>query len=552
MSGVVTYDETEIINFLYKSLNLGEWWKELLVFNDDNEVDIYKSTETIAWSESRTATVIAEKFGKCLSYVEFSGQWYAWNGRIHIPCEGISTARKLVGFYVTAIEYALDHIESVIDKKVEQVKKDGGENSLEKAKKYKDLYNIGYKPQRQFRNRLHSNAGVTSLTLFLQSEVAVSSKYYENDHNWFVMRNCVMDLEKFRAGEDDGVLVEHDPSRPVTRYFDADYNSMENYGHWDRFLESSLPKPNVRDYLQMVCGAAFMAETKTKVIINAIGKKDTGKSIFIGTFYDLCQAGAGYMKAPDALSIMKIQGQNFGQDKFRGQRMIIISEPDETQVPDTAFLKRFSGDDVVESSDKYAKSTAWRPQGILFIASNNHLKINTRDKATVDRIKIVEFPNQFLDPGPGVPEELQKIPDLKEKISMDSGRVLTWILEGMVMFRENGFTFNEPAEIAVSQENLVVDSSSAIEWGQELTAEGTLVYDLDTPIYKCLNIKQAFSSYMVWCDEANTKALSRKFFTKDIVATYGELELSDGFRIPGLAPTQKFAKYDPQVSGYPM
>lgn len=550
MSGNLVYNENEIIDYLYKKLNLGNWWRDLLVFNDNGEVDVEKSTETISWSDIRTAKIIGEKFGPCLSYVELIDKWYAWNGIIHVPCEGTSTVRKLMGFYATAVEYALEHIESVIVKKADSIRKEQMDKSEENAKKTMNLYVNGYKKHRMFRDKLNSNAGIISVLAAVRTEVAISSKYYENDHDWFVMRNCVMDLKKFRLGEEQGVLLPHDPSRPVTRYFDADY-TLNNLGHWDKFIKSSLDNDAVRKYIQQIVGAAFMATAKTKVIVNLIGAKDTGKSIFIGAFHDLCQGGAGYISMPDALSIMKVQGQNFSQDSFRGQRMVAISEPDENQIPDTAFLKRWSGDDLVETSNKFAKMVGWKPQGILFIASNNFLKINIRDAATVDRIKLIEFKNKFLPPGPGVPEEYTKIPDLADRIKDDRDRVLMWIIEGMVSYRNAGFVFDEPAEVAVAQDQFVSNSSSAMEWFTDMRESGLINYDLNVPLSQCLSVSDAFASYMQWCKEVNNKALNRKFFVGDLVSHFGETKRSSGIRLPGFFATNEFKlKYLANQTGY--
>lgn len=552
MSGNVAYNENEIVNFLYNELKLGAWWKELLVFDDNGEIDIDKSSETIAWSETRTAKIVAEKFGPRLSYVEVSNQWYAWNGIIHVPCEGVSTARKLIGFYVTAVEYALEHIENIIIAKANQIRAENKDKAEDNAKAMLNLYKNGYKKHRDFRNRMNSNAGITSVIATIQTEVSISSKYYENDHDWFVMRNCVMDLKKFREGNDDNnILVGHDPVRPVTRYFDADYDLETNFGHWDKFIASSLPAPETQEYIQQIIGAAFMGQSKTKVIVNLLGKKDSGKSIFIGTFFDLCRAGAGYVSMPDPLSIMKVQGQNFSQDKFRGQRMVALSEPDEHQTPDTPFIKRYSGDDLVETADKYAKMTGWRPQGILFIASNNALKIDIRDSATVSRIKIIEFPVQFVPAGPGVDPAFEQIPDIKEKISQDRNRVLMWIVEGMLKFRANDFTFDEPASVVASQDAFVAGISSALEWATDMLENELLFIDLDEPISKCLTITDAFKGYMLWCKETNTRPTSRKLFVKDMVVKYGETQRSSGIRFPGFRVTDNYRMmYTPENSGY--
>lgn len=544
-------------SFLYRSLNLQNWWKDLVVFDekDKNKIDLQKSKESITRTEKRAVSVINKKFGNCLSYVEATKIWYAWDGMIHVPCEGEAAVRKLINFYVDSLSYALTLVEEEVLRQAAEVKANGGENVEEKVKGVKSIYDVGYKKHRMFREYLHSNTGNNAIFASLKIPSAVSRDYFESDHDWFVMRNCVMDLKKFRAGEVDDVLVPHDPSQPITKYFDADYNgNPETNGAWDKFIESSLPQEDIRNYVQEVIGAAFMATTKTKVVLNLLGKKDSGKSVFLETFYDLCCGGAGYSSMPDPGSIMQVQSQNFDQDQFRGRRFIAISEPDESKHADAAFLKRFSGDGIVHSAGKYANTYGWRPQGILFVAANNPLKVNIHDPATVERIKIIDFPNQFLPAGPGVPLELTKDIHLGKKLALDSSRILMWVIQGMMAFRDRQFSFNEPVSILHGQEKIVFEGSNTLIWVQDMVDGEFIKIDYTAKISDCLEPKFAYDAFRQWStDEQGIKNVAlRKYFMHDIKEKYGEPQRSNGKQfIPGLVALPRFIQqYNPGQSPF--
>lgn len=544
-------------SFLYRSLNLQDWWKDLVVFDkkDKNRIDLFASQESITRTEKRAVTVIHQKFGNCLSYVEATKIWYTWDGMIHVPCEGEAAVRKLINFYVDSLSYALALIEDEVLRQVAEVKANGGDGVEDKVKSIKSIYDFNFKKHRMFREYLHSNSGNNALFASLKVPTAVSRDYFESDHDWFAMHNCVMDLKKFRAGETDGVLVPHNPIQPITKYFNADYD-MEaiSNGAWDTFISSSLPDEEVRNYVQEVVGAAFMATTKTKVVLNLLGKKDSGKSVFLETFYDLCNGGAGYASMPDPGSIMQVQSQNFDQDQFRGRRFIAISEPDESKPADAAFLKRFSGDGLVHSAGKYANSYGWRPQGILFVASNNPLKVNIHDPATVERIKIIDFPVQFKSAGPGVPAELTKDVNLGQKLGMDGSRILMWVIEGMMAFRDRSFTFNEPVSILQGQEKIVFEGSNTLMWIQDMIDGEYMKIDFTTPIKQCLTPKFAYDAYRQWCTEEQgiKNPTMRKFFMHDIKEKYGETMRSSGKEyISGLVALPAFTmQYNPGNSPY--
>lgn len=519
--------ETEILNKLYKELRLDNWWKDLLGQKPSHEdFDIYKAMDSIPRTESTAAAAIEEKMRNYLSYVELTNKWYIWDERIHTPCDGDGIAVKVVKLFYKTLCDALAFVKEYISKQAQAARVAGGDKPEERAAAIMASYEKGeFSKHRSFRDRIATDAGISAVVRMLRTECDVASNYYDNDQRWFVMRNCVLDLDDLRKSTPDNIvftLLEHSPSRPVTKYFDAEYIHDANLTHWDGFLERSIPNRAMRRYLRKVTGAAMMGSSKLRTIPNLYGPPGSGKSVFINTMFKLGKEGAGYSCMPDSKAVVKVSGQNFEQDSFKGRRFIGISEPSHTEKIDDDFLKKFTGDVWVETRTLNVKSSGWVPQGVVFVASNQPLRINTRDKAIVERVQLIEFPIEFEQEIPGVksvPEERRMVMDLEDLILADRSRILSWIIQGMLEFIFEGQKLTPPAEVVSKRNEIVTDASTALRWVEEYVDEGyiQLNFSEDVDIKDCITVNDAYSQYTLWAALAGErKALSRKFFTQDI------------------------------------
>lgn len=523
--------ETEILTELQKELRLDNWWKELLGQEANYEnFDPFVAMDALPRTEVKAAEEVARKFKKMLSFTEYNKRWYIWDGRIHTPCDGEGIAIKVAKFYYTAMCDALEFIQDAIKKEASKIESSAVTGAADEAKKYLAIYEKGeFVKHRAFRDRMATDAGLSALIRLMRTVCDVPKDYFDNDQRWFVMRNCVLDLDALRqsyttACGDESKLVfrfySHAPERNVTKFFDADYNPQENLGHWDGFLTRSIPVEESRRYLQMVVGGAFMGTPKMRIIPNLYGPPHSGKSVFVNTLFQLGQGGAGYADMPDSKAVVKVSGQNFDQDSFRGRRFIGISEPPASEKIDDDFLKRFTGDIWVQTRTLNVKNDGWTPQGVVFVASNNPLKINTREAAIVERVQIIEFPIHF-EKGPGVPEERRMVEGLENLIMDDRSRILTWILIGMRRFVAAGMKLEPPASVLAKRDEIVTDGSAALRFVEEYIEDGLLRVDFDAEPQYCIPINEAYAKYVYWSATAGErKPLTRKFFTQDIENWY--------------------------------
>lgn len=523
-------DEGLLIDRWSAQLDLDNWWKELIGQNIDNpeNFSVEAARDTIPWSEITTSQEIHRKFGHNLTYIEASKTWYAWDGRIHAPCDGEALAYKVGKIYFRAIRRALSEVEALIQSRKHALEL--SQASEEDVKKLADAYSKGLKRQRDYRDRIASDAGLTALVRMMRSDFSVPRDHYDNDQQFLVLKNCVLDLSAMRGDignpESGGRVVPlaHDPSRPVTKYLDASYNHKINYAEsdWWRFLTSSVKDsdPDTLKHIQKVIGAAFMGQRKLRTILNFMGPPSSGKSVLVETLWKLGREGSGYCAMPDSRAITKVQGQNFEQDDFRGRRFIAISEPSSREDIDDDFLKRFTGDENMKTRTLNVQSSDWTPQGILCVSSNAALKINFRDEAIVDRVQVIEFPYKFKDsPSPTNPMEKQRDRSLPDKLSTEDCKsaILNWIIVGMQYYIKDDMSLEPPASVEKHRKNMVSRASSALRWVHELLDDGDLIYEADRQANSHLKVDEAYSRYTLWSAvNGERRPLTKLYFEEDI------------------------------------
>lgn len=541
--------ESEILDMLYKELRLDLWWREL-VGQKDLSFDNFDRETAIAnlpRTEVKAAEAVHEKFKNVLSYTEARNQWYLWDGRIHTPCGGDGIAIKIAKLYYKAMNDALDFIKEYLEKEASKIEAANATNSAEEAKKMREWYDKSeIVRHKTFRDKMSSDAGLNALVRNMKTECDVPSDYYDNDQQWLVVRNGVIDLDSLREkGLKGWAMYSHHPSRAVTKFFDADYNPANvrvNLGHWDRFLLYSIPDGEARTYLQKVTGAAFMGTAKLRTILNLHGPPGSGKSVFINTFFKLGNGGAGYVCMPDSKSIIKVSGQNFEQDSFKGRRFYGISEPPMNDPIDNEFLKKLTGDEWVETRTLNVKSAGWIPQGIPFIASNKALKINTRDSAIVERVQMIEFPIEFKKDHPNPAR--RRVQNLEQLIMDDRERVLEWVIQGMLMFIRDDQQLVPPDSVVALQNEIVTEASTALRWVSEYIQDDLIRIDFEQPEEYFLPVKDAYQRYQYWTAASGEKhPMPLRFFTQDVENRYdGVIRVNGIPRFKGLIVTPEYRK----------
>jgi P4 family phage/plasmid primase-like protien len=498
----------------------------------------------IPHSDLNSAREIYATFEHLVHYVPGSNAWHVWNGVFHEKIDGDLLSQWMTTAYVDVHKAALEQVKAHFKAESDQMSK--ADDRTAHMKLYEKIM---FKEHRDYRDRIHSNGGLQGLNTQVKQIFSVPDNFFGDDRRWLVLLNGVIDLYDLRArpvrpGDLQTLysrLLDHDPARPVYRAVDAELRPWADSSRWRNFLETSLPDPELRKFLAVVTGAAFFGEAKTKIIPILKGEPDSGKTIYIDTIDALA---AGYGGQPDTSSINRVSGPNFEQDQFRGLRFAGVTEPNTDRKVDDSFLKKFTGGDILSTRNLHARSVEWKSQGILFIATNKDLKFDTDDTAIMQRFATVPFPHQFFPKGqvPEGKEEFEQDLDLGPDLLADLDGILSWVLNGMLVYIDEGIDI--PTAVERERERLHVEGNSAISWMINSVENNEQAFVVDpNPKHPKRNktdfvaLNDAHVVYCSWVvsDLGDDAPLDKRAFRAAIEKYLGvEIVKSGAWRIPGL------------------
>lgn len=510
---------------IFKEVNGENWYQEILGWYIDgysvDKLDVFKAEPEIPRSDRYTAEKIASKFRNRVSYVLGTKEWHIWDVRIHRKLTGDGVAKLMVNMYGDQLKKALDEIkyryemQADVENASETDSVVRNKNKAEAKKRYETVF----KEHRRYRNQLDSTNGSRNVVEQLKDYLAVAEDYYDNDRDWFVMKNYVVDVrESWRTGELK--LALHDPSRPVFRYIDADYNPEAEHVALDRFLGTSIADESQAWFLQKALGSALIgAPEKTKTIIDAFGAPDSGKSMLNGVLRALAPE---YCITASPNAVMKAgptggKEADMARDDMRLGRIISFSEV--KRKLDKDFILQYTGGDELTTTRKYRNAIKWVAQGMMIMMSNEGMNIGSQEQAVSDRIKRIHFPHSFRvgseDP------RYEKDATLKDQIIAEREGFLVWLLQGFIGHLTEDAGRDGETKASDSMEMLKMEmqdntNTAAIFW--ESVAMNKYEKDLSAPKAKWVPLVTMIADYRKWCkmtehpqmDEADVKAWMKR------------------------------------------
>lgn len=548
-------DSSKVVKFLITEAKLESWHEALLDGQNQNNgigFDFKRVSDITPMNDIQAGDIFYNKLCVFLSFIPGGQKWYAWDGRIHVPCTDDTVVRGLVEVFYKELTATLDIVDGIITETLRTMKSTGSgddDENVKKMKRNKDLF----KKSRAYAERIGNSSGIDSLVKALKTKLSVSDDYFDNDQRYLVVRNCVFDLDIIRNNGGDldkeGVTLLHNPSRPVTRYLDVDFNPSLDYvnSEWENYLLSSIRDNDVStvNYLKKVTGAAFMGDHGLRTIINIVGPPGSGKSLFLGTFEKMGRHGSGYSASPNSTAITKAQGTNFEQNDFKLRRFIMVSEPPMGDEIDNEFLKKFTGDASINTRTLNVAGSNWTPQGTLFIASNDTLRINSRDSAIVERMQVIKFPYKFKS-NPTEPDEKlinNKLEGIFENNETEKSRILNWMLEGMSAFIDGGRLLDPPESIKKERAKVTASGTASLRWINEVLENKTFADITKTKVDFEVNdgaytpVDEAYRVFKLWCADTGERTTPKRFFTHDLHKKFPEMSYNGKKLFKGLVKT---------------
>lgn len=297
-------------------------------------------------------------------------------------------------------------------------------------------------------------------------------------------------------------LEPHRRSMMFTNLFGTDYNPAAKAPKFEQFMETVVPDPQMRKFLQRAIGYSLTGKPNQRAMMILWGLKRTGKSQFI----ELMQAlfgDYGYTAMAGTFHKVDKRGDAAtpGQHSLKGKRFVSISETDEDAVLDETALKRFTGTDSVSTRALYRKDENWKPQCVVWIVTNNKPMLSPDDTAVWDRVKLAHFPTQFS--AKGGDNTLKEIPDYASLLfAEEAPGIFNWALEGLKEFQELG-GLAEPEQVTEGAEAYRREVDPVSQFWDENIEEGKLGEDSESKI----DAKILYRAYTVWCEENRLKGV---------------------------------------------
>jgi P4 family phage/plasmid primase-like protien len=231
--------------------------------------------------------------------------------------------------------------------------------------------------------------------LFYDSDPDFLNRLDENS-KLMVFDNGVydFDLQCFRAGcPDDSMSLSTKYNYIIPRKGHAITKDIQN------FLQKIQPVKKIRDYLLKVSSKALSGFTGEESFYVLTGTGANGKSKYMEL---LKHVFGEYFKPMDIRILTEKRGTASSAspeiaDK-KGIRMCPFDEPNSNDEINAAFMKIFTGGDMIPARELYKSIFYFKPQFTPFLLCNDLPKI-ADDDGTWRRIKVIDFKSKFLKRG---------------------------------------------------------------------------------------------------------------------------------------------------------
>lgn len=373
-----------------------------------------------------------------------------------------------------------------------------------------------------------SDAGQKAITnrYSVQKGVARSIKEFDTRQELLCLANGTFDLDAMS-------LRDHSPADLLTRRMPFAYDSDATCPLWEQAMEGWIPDKEVRDYVQRALGYTLLGKVQEGVFFVPWGETGCGKSQFVETLTALF---GDFGKTAEAStfrdkSFTASESTNNIHD-LRGKRFVASSETSKGAGLNEELVKRATGEDALTTRALYQNNITWKPQFVLWMATNFKPNLSSEDSAIWRRVKPIHFPNSFYDSD-------ARIKGLGSRlIDEELAGIFNWLLEGVRKYREFGLEEPESMTQAIADYRDEQDPVAAFLAEAEADGKIELVADAECESSKIFNV------YANYCAQNNLKPITptrfgrilsdRKFETRR--GTNG-VKLRKGIKIVWIAET---------------
>jgi len=233
---------------------------------------------------------------------------------------------------------------------------------------------------------------------------------------------------------------------------DADFEPDPDCLH---YLETLIPDPEVRLYLQMYCGYCLSGSTAEKIFVILHAQKgNNGKTTFTNllrnAFGDYCTIGTDNLILTNKFG-GSVEGPSPMLASLAGARVCLIDEIGQGRKLESATVKRITGSAPIKCRKLRQDPIEFIPRFKLIISANDTPRLqDANDSAMRIRVRIIPF-DQFFSKKAGNLD-----PDVEWKIETEAWKktFLSWCMEGLALYKAQGHLDDYAGDMNVMDSNL--------------------------------------------------------------------------------------------------
>lgn len=163
------------------------------------------------------------------------------------------------------------------------------------------------------------------------------------------------------------------------------------------FFKKLFPDADVLEYILTLAASCLEGQNREQCYYIMTGVGGNGKTKFVqlmqntlGEYVSSLSTTALTRKRPDS------GAANPDIIGIKNKRFIIMQEPDEREQLNTARMKQFSGEDIVEARGLFKDQERFKISGKFFMSCNRLPPIHSMDDGTWRRIRVIPFKSRFV------------------------------------------------------------------------------------------------------------------------------------------------------------
>lgn len=328
-----------------------------------------------------------------------------------------------------------------------------------------------------------------------------------------MLLNCKNGTLNLKTGE----LSPHDRGNFMTKQIPVNYNpDAPEPKLWLKFLDDIFGgDPYMIRYIQKCCGYSLSGSTEEQCLFFLHGSGGNGKSVFLEIIRYILGDYATNIQ-PQTIMMQNRSGSSPNGDiaRLKGARLVTSVEPNEGAWLDEGLVKQLTGDDVVTARKMFSDEFEFKPEFKLWMATNHKPRIKGTDNGIWRRIHLIPFTVQIP------PEKMDK--HLKYKLVQEAESILKWIIDGCLLWQNEGLTMPKAVKDATQEYRNEMDTLGAFLEACCIEGQGEV------------KASALYSVYAKWADENNEYKLSNTKFGNEMVKRFQKVKTRNGIFYKGL------------------